>query len=158
MLPTMTSRQRCTECRRWYHPAASAKGSQLVCSEACRKARRSKLARRRRWERLEESRRSERARQRDCRSRKRAPGTVGVRAGPGEEAHDVTPCHAPPSARKTVELREKFALFWNKQARRSRATLDRELQRIAQETRDFVDRSLTEIETSRGAVTRHPPS
>lgn len=158
MLRTMTSRQRCTECRGWYHPAPSAKGSQVVCSEACRRARRRKQAQRRRAEQLEESRSSERARQRACRAREQCvPAGSGARAGPGGQAHDVTTCHAPPSTLKSSELREQLALFWDTQAQRSRATLDRELQRIARETRDFVARSLAEIETGQASVTRYPP-
>lgn len=158
ILPTMTNRQRCTECRRWYHPAPSAKGSQLVCGESCRRVRRNRLARRRRAERLDESRLDERLRQRECRVRKRGSGAISEpRAGPGEQAHEVTQCHAPASSRNSSELQKELMLFWDTQARRSRATLDRELERMARETRDFVGRSLADFETRLASVTSHPP-
>lgn len=154
----MTNRQRCTECRRWYHPAPSAKGSQVVCGESCRRIRRNRLAQRRRAERLEESRLDERQRQRACRERKRGGRAVSEpRAGPGEQAHEVTQCHAPASTRNPLELQKELTLFWDTQARRSRATLDRELERMARETRDFVGRSLAKFETRQATVTSYPP-
>jgi hypothetical protein len=153
----MTSRQRCSECRQWYYPARSAKGSQVVCGESCRRVRRNRLARRRRAERLEEARLDERQRQRECRGRRRGSRAQSeARAGPGENTHEMTQCHAPASACKSSELRSELRIFWDTQARRSRATLERELGRIARETHDFVGRSLAKFETRLAAVTSHP--
>jgi len=154
----MTSRQRCRECRQWYYPARSAKGSQVVCGESCRRVRRNRLARRRRVERLQESRLDERERQRECRARKRGSRAASeTRAGPGEQAHEVTQCHVPASTRNPSELQKELALFWDTQARRSRATLERELERMARETHDFVGRSLAKFETRQASVTSYPP-
>ena len=153
-----TSRQRCSECRQWYYPARSAKGSQVVCGESCRRVRRNRLGRQRRAERLEESRLEERQRQRECRERKRGSGALSEpRAGPGEETHEVTACHAPASTCKPSELQSELRIFWDTQARRSRATLERELERMARETHDFVGRSLARFETRQASVTSYPP-
>ncbi len=54
---------RCTECRKWFSAAATAREHQCVCGPDCRRRRRKKLARRRRRFELEEHRADERARQ-----------------------------------------------------------------------------------------------
>jgi hypothetical protein len=66
-------RARCTECRRRFEAAASARATQRVCGAACRALRDRKLARARRRRELEDARADERERQRTSRSRRRAP-------------------------------------------------------------------------------------
>jgi hypothetical protein len=69
----------------------------------------------------------------------------------------VTACHELPSENNSWELHEKLLEFWDKEAAVSRATLERELQRMARKTRGFVSRVLAEFETEVARVTRHPP-
>lgn len=72
MLWGMANKQRCSECRRRFEPAASAVGSQKVCSERCRLVRRGKQRRQRRQRDLVNHRDDEKRRQQECRARKRA--------------------------------------------------------------------------------------
>jgi hypothetical protein len=69
---------RCTVCRRWYHPSVKAVSSQKACSESCRKIRRRRLSRSRRERGLQDYRVDERTRQRACRrgKKKRAAETA----------------------------------------------------------------------------------
>src|SRR5437899_3071390 len=93
-----SKRKRCTECRRWFAPAATAATSQRVCGTECRKKRRLRLARARRAERVQEYRVDERERQRERRQRRREAenkGPGGAAGGGG---------HAPPSAGNVAEL------------------------------------------------------
>ena len=69
------SRRRCTECRRWYEPAASGVHNQKICGTAsCRRGRRSRMARRRRARDIREYRVDERERQ--ARRRAKRPTTA----------------------------------------------------------------------------------
>lgn len=113
----MSNRRRCTECRKSYEPAPSARYSQRVCGAECRKARARKLARKRRRQDLEGFRADERARQQACRERRRE--------GRG--------CHAPPSAGKCATLQEQIERIVDKALGLSRATLRREVREIIQE-------------------------
>ncbi len=69
--PLTRERQRCSECRRWYLPAASAEKTQKTCSERCRLRRRARRQRERRSEDLANARQDERERQRRHRERER---------------------------------------------------------------------------------------
>ena len=84
-----SARQRCIECRRWFHASASARETQRVCCEGCRKRRDRELARARRERDLDGHREDERERQRKCRRAR------GEKLGSGPVR--VTGCHAPAS-------------------------------------------------------------
>lgn len=124
---------RCSECRKTFEPAPSARSTQRVCGAACRRARERKLARSRRRSDIEDERGAERERQVACRKRRVASG-----------------CHAGPSAAKCrvslVEMREivdgALAL--------SRGTLVRDL-------RGILGRYATDFGNGLAAVTRDPP-
>lgn len=105
--------KRCTECRRWFRPAATAARSQRVCSAQCRCSRRRKLARRRRRRAPYRFRPEERLRQQDSRKRRSA------RAG-----------HAPPSPRKSSDLNRELQDIVDSALELSRATLQRRLPTI----------------------------
>jgi hypothetical protein len=109
---TRAAMKRCTECRRWFRPAASARESQRACGKACRASRRCKLARKRRAEDLQGFRDDERERQRARRQRLREEG-----------------CHAPPSDRNSADLREELRRIVDSALELSRATLERRLPR-----------------------------
>lgn len=114
-----TERKRCTECRGWYEPAASALETQRVCGEAaCKRARKRKQARARRSARLQDYRADERSRQRECRDRRRAKG-----------------CHAPASVGKAALLKAGMLETWDEMvgglAALSRASLQRRIPRLA---------------------------
>jgi hypothetical protein len=117
MRPRSVARKRCTECRRWFRPATSAVETQRACSAGCRKHRRRRLARSRRRRDVQDYRVEERERQRECRQRRREA------AGPSAAAA----CHAPPSARKAVDVLEKLLESWDTAMALSRATLSRKL-------------------------------
>lgn len=85
-------RRRCMVCRKWFLPAASARKTQLVCCEECRRKRDRVLARARRLEALDRYRAEECERQRKCRrARRERLGVVPARVR-------VTECHALPSS------------------------------------------------------------
>jgi hypothetical protein len=113
-----TPRRRCTACRRWYRPAASAVQHQKTCSAGCRCRRRRSLARKRRDADIHEYRVEERERQRACRAAK------GSRAAPPPE-----PSRAglPP---QVTELEEVLRGKWDRLARLSRAGLRREIRQV----------------------------
>lgn len=91
-----TNRWRCSECRRTFVPARSARNHQLVCGPDCRAKRRRRLARRRRSEEVQDYRVDERERQRKCRQKCREAAVVS-RVG-GERADPVAATgHAPAS-------------------------------------------------------------
>ena len=107
-------RRRCTECRRWYLPTATARKTQRLCGrEPCRAARRRKLARARRRRDVQDYRVEERKRQRRCREG-RAEGS----------------CHAPPSALGPLRLKAKLLESWDEATAASRATLQRRMSQI----------------------------
>jgi hypothetical protein len=62
---------RCSECRKTFTPAASARLTQRVCSVACRNVRDRRQARVRRGQDIEGAREDERERQRASRTRRR---------------------------------------------------------------------------------------
>lgn len=62
---------RCSECRKTFTPAASARLTQRVCSASCRNVRDRRQARVRRGQDLEGAREDERERQRASRARRR---------------------------------------------------------------------------------------
>ena len=64
----------------------------------------------RRWREVQDYRVEERARQRACRERRRKGA-----------------CHAPPSAPKSSEFKDKLLESWDKAAAMSRATFERRL-------------------------------
>jgi hypothetical protein len=107
------SQHRCTECRKWFTPAATAREHQRVCGARCRQLRRNRLARRRRGSEVEEWRADERERQR--RRRK------GAQEGP---------CHEPASDGKYSDILEKLQQIVDKAVDLSRATFRREARQI----------------------------
>jgi hypothetical protein len=117
-------RRRCMVCRRWFFPAASARETQLVCCEECRRKRDRALARARRLQELDRYREDECERQRKCRRARRD------RMGVGPARVRVTECHAPPSVAKSREAQEKVLETWDEFAALSRATLERKLGEI----------------------------
>lgn len=90
MLGGMAKKQRCSECRRRFEPAASAVGRQKVCSERCRLMRRGKQRRQRRQHDLINHRDDEKRRQQECRARKRKRATRGQGPVPEPVAAGVT--------------------------------------------------------------------
>lgn len=72
-------RRRCTTCRGWYEPVASAARRQKVCGRAtCRRQRRNQVARWRREREIREYRVDERERQARCRAKRRKDGKERV--------------------------------------------------------------------------------
>ena len=106
--------RRCTECRKSFVAAPSAKTSQRVCSLACRKARDRSQARARRRRELEAARAEERLRQRACRERR-----ASCEGG-----------HAGPSSPKRSISRMEMGLVVDRLLALSRASLMRDLPRI----------------------------
>ena len=120
------SRQRCTECRHWYHAVPSAHSTQKVCGPECRARRRRRLARERRLEHVQDARVEERERQRQCRARRRNAGKA--REGATEKTGPpVRDGHAPPSNANYREVMGKVLDLWDKEVARSRASLAREI-------------------------------
>ena len=115
-------RRRCTACRQWYRPAASAVRHQKSCSPECRGRRRRWTARKRREAEIHEYRVAERERQRACRAAKRSKQTRSPevsRAGPSPQV---------------IELEEVVLEKWDKLIDASRASLRRELRAILART------------------------
>jgi hypothetical protein len=138
MKPRRGSRHRCTECRKWYVPAASAKDSQRICgAPPCRRSRRAALARQRRRRAVQDYRVDERARQQTRRDKLRAAAarnatqasTAWTMPTAGVE---VTPRHAPPSAKDPRDLAREMLAAWDEAQALSRATLRRRITGILQ--------------------------
>ena len=108
--------RRCSECRKSFVAAPSARTTQRVCGTTCRARRDRKLARGRRRAELVDARVDERARQQRRRER-RAAGK----------------CHAPPSARKPSELQVEILQSVDRALTLSRATLAVELRELMKE-------------------------
>jgi len=108
----MAACRRCTECRKTFTPARSARDTQRVCSMACRKALDRKLARVRRRRDLDDARLDDCARQQARRERLAATR------------------HAPPSPRKCPISPKEVRQFVDRALARSRATLVRDLHGI----------------------------
>ena len=129
-LARMTTRRRCTECRRRFVAAATAGKSQRVCSPQCRKTRRCKLGRRRRRKdaqaRADERVRQQKSRAHRCAERRKAK------------------CHAPPSVRKSPKLMGQIRQIMDETLqqtfRQSRATFERRLRRIERKIGSISDR------------------
>ena len=129
-------KQRCSECRLRFEPAATARTKQRVCGSACRNRRRARLARQRRRADLDGCRADERERQRQHRARVRA---TSARAGPPSRASPSGPdegsrapiCHEPASASKGSELQDELEEMVARMMRVSRATLEREMARFS---------------------------
>ena len=102
--------QRCSECRKAFVPAPSARTKQLVCGKTCRRARRRKLARRRRTLHLEDSRADDRKRQRGHRVR-----------------HAAAESHELPSPLKPPISQGQIVDFVDRALALSRASLVREI-------------------------------
>jgi hypothetical protein len=117
--PKTSPRRRCTVCRKWFLPAASAASTQRTCSQACRRVRQRKLARQRRKQDLHNYRVDERERQRASRQRQRESGRV--------------PPPSPSRASLPAELRElkeELLTYWDVKVNQSRAALVRHLHRL----------------------------
>jgi len=113
---------RCTECRKTFAPAATARLHQRVCGEECRHRRRARLARRRRAADLEACREDECERQRKHRD-------ASVRGS----------CHEPASGRKSAELQGKLQQIVDRVVRLSRATFQREVRRIVRQSAKVLE-------------------
>ena len=125
------ARRRCTSCRKWYEAAPSARATQKTCSEACRAKRRAMLARQRRERSLQESRVAERERQRACRQRRKS--------GDGAAPRRVLSRAALPA--QVTEIRKEILAILDHAARRSRASLDRQLRAMLRQTQPIVDQA-----------------
>ena len=109
------ARRRCSECRRWFRPEASALKSQRSCGRLCRLRRRAADGNRRRRADPEASRVDERARQQTCRARKQAAGVDLSRTGlPSQFAEPI----------------DDFITLLGQAEARSRAALRRHLKRV----------------------------
>ena len=122
--------RRCTECRRWYRPHRSACGHQKTCSSECRRLRRNRLARWRRRANLHECRTEERERQRLSRAERQ--GDPERTFAPFEPA-------GPELSRAGLELQavriaEQIVENLDSLARLSRASLKRQVAKIARKT------------------------
>ena len=113
-------RRRCTSCRKWFDPSPSAVRTQRTCSPECRVKRRGMLARQRRERDIHEFRVAERARQKACRERRRAAGQTVTR-------REVSRATLPADV---AGIREQVLALVDHEARRSRATLARQLRGI----------------------------
>jgi hypothetical protein len=111
----MPARRRCTECRKTFDPAITARDTQRVCGEVCRESRDRKLARARRRRELGDYRADERERQRTRREGLAADG-----------------CHTPPSVPKYAELPREVVEIVDRLLRVSRATLLRQIRGVFQ--------------------------
>jgi hypothetical protein len=126
----MSARRRCTECRKTFDPAITARDTQRVCGAACRASRDRRLARARRRRELDDYRADERERQCTRRERREADG-----------------CHAPPSAPKCAELPREVVEIVDRLVRVSRATLLRQI-------RGFFQRGVAPGVAKAGAMSR----
>ena len=106
--------RRCTECRKIFLAAASARATQRVCGVACRGTRDRKLARARRLRAPDEARTDERERQRASRARRR----------------EASGCHAPPSSSKCPRFQGEVGRLVDRALAPSRATLVRDFEGI----------------------------
>jgi hypothetical protein len=111
----MPARRRCTECRKTFDPAITARERQRVCGEACRASRDRKLARARRRRELDDCRADEREWKRPRREGLAADG-----------------CYAPPSTPKCAELPREVVEIVDRLLRVSRATLLRQMRGVFQ--------------------------
>jgi hypothetical protein len=109
----MAASCRCAECRTTFTAEPSARDTQRVCGEVCRKSRDRRLARARRRRDLEEARADERERQQTSRKARAEAG-----------------CHAPPSIRKCPLSNKEVRQFVDRALERSRATLVRDLRGV----------------------------
>jgi len=110
-LRLMATRKRCSECRKTFTSAPTARSAQRVCSASCRAARDRKLQRARRRRDLDGYREDERRRQQEHRERRRS-------ADGG---------HAPPSERKHLKIKPKIAKIVDRRLKSLRLTLIRDL-------------------------------
>jgi hypothetical protein len=92
----MAGRRKCSECRKWFRPGATAAGHQKTCCEKCRRERRLRLSRKRRLADLEAYREEEKHRQRRHRAGV-TPKAKGDAAPSGGHAPASECCHAPAS-------------------------------------------------------------
>lgn len=120
------ARKRCTSCRRWFEPAASALHNQKTCGAVeCRLRRRSKAARQRRELDVQDFRVEERARQLRFRDKRRKKGVRG----------DLSRAGLPPQVK---HLEQVVLEKWDKLARVSRAGLRREIRVALGRTSEIV--------------------
>jgi hypothetical protein len=163
MKPRRGSRHRCTECRKWYVPAASAQDSQRICgAPPCRRSRRAALARQRRRRAVQDYRVEERARQQTRRDKLRTAaarnGTQASSALPmPTTGMQVAPSHAPPSAKSPRDLAREMLAAWDEAQALSRATLRRRITGILQgNTRDGGTERVATQALSRATLETNP--
>jgi hypothetical protein len=121
------AQHRCTECRKWFKPAATARGHQQVCGSVCRQHRRNRLARRRRSGEVDAWRGDERERQR----KRRNAAKEGA-------------CHEPASGDKSSDILEKLQQIVDKAVDVSRATFRREARQILRKCGAWKDPGVDE--------------
>jgi hypothetical protein len=119
MKDEIRARRRCTSCRRWYVPAASAVDHQKTCgAEECQRQRRNQRARRRRMQRVVQARTDERVRQARHREKeRRTRNRIAVSRA----------CLSPQVSQIERVVLEKWDKKWGELARASRAGLRREI-------------------------------
>lgn len=133
----MAKRRRCTECRRWFSPAATTDERQKTCGPECRRSRRRKQARARRAADLEGSRAEECARQQVFREARR-------------KQRSEEPRHAPASPRNYPEVLEKVRQIVDEASRLSRTGFERAVRQILREIGSIVDGVPARAGTSHG--------
>lgn len=113
-------RKRCRSCRKLFYPDACAQQNQKTCNRECRTKRRRRLAKRRRERNLQDYRVEERERQRKHRKERQVAQTVSRADVPDEVSRSGL--SVKPAVIGRVILKN-----WDKQARLSRAGLQRDL-------------------------------
>ncbi len=114
---------RCTVCRHWYRPSATAITFQKTCSIVCRRRRRRRLARNRREHNLQDYRVEERTRQRASR-RRRKKKKAAVAPEETTETADLSRAGLQP---QVADIEKFVRQSVDKALERSRPTLIRQL-------------------------------
>ena len=136
---TMVTRSRCKECRKGFIASPKSGDRQCTCSEACRLARRRRQARRRRRNDVDGFRADERDRQQNRRARLAEARALSVaERGQGGLGATGPQCHAPPSALKSLKVREEIHRILDGPFRLSRAGFGQELRRIERKIGSIV--------------------
>jgi len=125
----MSTRCRCTECRRRFNASPAAEKKQRVCSRKCRASRRRKLARKRRREDIDNARAEERERKRQLRGDRATGSTDGK-------------CPEPGSAGNSLKIQVQIRQILDGPFRVSRARLDEELRTIERKIGSLVHQAV----------------
>ena len=131
--------KRCTECRGYFTPEATAPKHQRTCSLRCRKKRRAKLARkRRRLGNLVAIRADEQERQGKCRA-----GLAAGRAPATTPPTPPTQCHEPASDAESLISKAEFDEMVDRIVTRSLTSMTLTAGRLLRKTRAFARSHVT---------------